>query len=277
MTQSEKSELFLQQHRSKRILLLPNVWDALSARLIASAGFNSLATASFSLAAAHGYEDGEKIPFPKLMEVVGEITKAVDVPVSVDFERGYAMDLPLLADNVRRVLDAGAVGINIEDRDANGRTLTSVAAQCKKLETIREAAIKHGVHMVINARTDAYLLKLDADYFNDTLSRGKAYRDTGADCFYPIGIDNYPDLARVLDEIDLPQNVLLIKPLADLKKLEEMGVSRVSLGPGSLKYVLTKLRGMVKGLMQYDSTELFREELMASGEVMELVKALERP
>lgn len=272
MTQAQKSELFREQHRDKKILLLPNVWDSLSARLIVSAGFNSVATASFSLAAAHGYEDGEKIPFAKLLEVVAEITKAVDVPVSVDFERGYAADLASLADNVRRLLDAGAIGVNIEDRDADGRTLTSIAAQCKKLETIRETGIKYGMHIVINARTDAYLLKLDTDYFKDTLLRGKAYRDTGADCFYPLGIDNYSDIGRVLNEIDLPVNMLLMKPVADLKKLEGMGVNRVSLGPGSLKYILTRLRGMVRGLMQYDSTELFREELMASNEVMGLVK-----
>lgn len=273
MTQSQKSEIFLQQHRDKKILILPNVWDALSARLIASAGFTSLATASFSLAAGHGYEDGEKIPFAKLVQVVGEITSAVDVPVSVDFERGYANDLPSLADNIRRLLDAGAIGINIEDRDANGKSLIPIPAQCKKLETIREAATKHGVHIVINARTDGYLLKLHTDYLKETISRSKAYQDAGADCLYPIAIDNYSDIGRVLDEVTLPINVLLMKPVADLKKLEEMGVGRVSLGPGSLKYVLTKLRGMVRGLMQYDSAELFSDELMTSPEVMALVKS----
>jgi 2-methylisocitrate lyase-like PEP mutase family enzyme len=273
MTQSQKSEIFLQQHRDKKILVLPNVWDALSARLIASAGFTSLATASFSLAAAHGYEDGEKIPFTKLIQVVKEITSAVDVPVSVDFERGYANDLSSLADNIRRLLDAGAIGINIEDRDPNGKALISTTAQCKKLETIREAATKHGVHIVINARTDAYLLKLDTNYLKETIARAKAYQDAGADCLYPIAIDNYSDIGRVLDEVALPINVLLMKPVADLKKLEEMGVGRASLGPGSLKYVLTKLRGMVRGVMQYDSAELFSDELMTSPEVMALVKA----
>src|SRR5690349_8402747 len=141
MTQSTKAEHFRQQHHEKNLLLLPNVWDTLSARLITSTGFKSLATASFSLAASNGYPDGEQIPFNKLLNVVSEIVAAVDVPVSVDFERGYANDIPSLADNINRLLDAGAIGINIEDRTADGK-LTSIEEQCKKLETIRETGIK---------------------------------------------------------------------------------------------------------------------------------------
>ena len=274
MTQSAKAEHFRQQHHEKNLLLLPNVWDTLSARLITSAGFRSLATASFSLAAANGYPDGEQIPFNKLLNVVSEIVAAVDVPVSVDFERGYAKDMPSLAENVSRLLDAGAIGVNIEDRTANG-TLTPIEEQCKKLETIREAGIKKGVNIFINARTDAYLLKLSKTYMEDTIERGKAYEKAGADCFYPVAINSYSDIERVLNEISLPMNVLLMKPVDDLKKLETLGVKRVSLGPGSLKYVLTRLRAMVISLQKYDTSELFRDEMISSPEVMALVKPKE--
>lgn len=271
MTQSSKADLFRQQHHENNILLLPNVWDPLSARLISSAGFKSLATASFSVAASNGYQDGEQIPFKKLLNVVSEIVAAVDVPVSVDFERGYSKDIPLLADNISRLLDAGAVGLNIEDRTANG-TLTSIEEQCRKLETIREIGIKKGVNIVINARTDAYLLKLSNTYMDETIERAKAFAKAGADCFYPVAINNYSDIERLLNEISLPINVLLMKPVDDLKKLNKLGVKRVSLGPGSLKYVLTKLRSMVSDLQRNDSTELFREELISSNEVMALAK-----
>ena len=271
MTQSSKADLFRQQHHENNILLLPNVWDPLSARLISSAGFKSLATASFSVAASNGYQDGEQIPFKKLLNVVSEIVAAVDVPVSVDFERGYAKDIPSLADNISRLLDAGAVGLNIEDRTANG-TLTSIEEQCRKLETIREIGIKKGVNIVINARTDAYLLKLSNTYMDETIERAKAFAKAGADCFYPVAINNYSDIERLLNEISLPINVLLMKPVDDLKKLNKLGVKRVSLGPGSLKYVLTKLRSMVSDLQRNDSTELFREELISSNEVMALAK-----
>ena len=271
MNQSEKAELFRKQHHEKRILLLPNVWDTITARLISSAGFHSLATASFSVAAANGYEDGEKIPFDKLVKVVAEIANAVDVPVSVDFERGYANDLPSLADNIRQLLAAGAIGINIEDRASSGKGLVSISEQCKKLETIREAGIKYGINMFINARTDAYLLKTGNNFIDETIERGKAYQDAGADCFYPVAIDNYSDIQRVLAEIPLPLNVLLMKQVGDLKKLEEIGVKRVSLGPASLKYVLTKLRSMVVNLTRYDTAELFSEELISSNDVMSLV------
>lgn len=271
MEQSEKAEIFHRQHLENKILILPNVWDTITARLISSAGFRSLATASFSVAAGNGYEDGEKIPFDKVVKVVAEITNAVDVPVSVDFERGYANDLASLADNVRRLLEAGAIGINIEDRASTGKGLVSVDAQCKKLETIREAGIKYGVNIFINARTDAYLLKISSNFMDDTIERGKAYQDAGADCFYPVLIDNYSDIERVLAEISLPLNVLLMKQVGDLKKLEDIGVKRVSLGPGSLRYVLTKLRGMVVNLTRYDTAELFSEELISNNDVMSLV------
>jgi 2-methylisocitrate lyase-like PEP mutase family enzyme len=106
----------------------------------------------------------------------------------------------------------------------------------------------------------------------DTIERGKAYRDAGADCFYPVLIDNYSDIERVLAEISIPVNVLLMKPVGDLKKLESIGVKRVSLGPGSLRYVLTKLRNMVVKLKDYNTSELFSEELLPNNEVMALVK-----
>lgn len=272
MTQSEKADIFRGQHHENRMLILPNVWDTLTARLISSAGFRSLATASFSVAAGNGYEDGEKIPFEKLVKVVAEITQAVDVPVSVDFERGYANDLASLADNVRQLLEAGAIGINIEDRASGGKGLVSISEQCKKLETIRETGIQYGVNIFINARTDAYLLKAGSNFMDETIERGKAYQNAGADGFYPVLIDNYSDIQRVLAEISLPVNVLLMKPIGDLKKLEDIGVKRVSLGPGSLRYVLTKLRGMVVNLTHYDTTEFFSEELISNNEVMSLVK-----
>jgi 2-methylisocitrate lyase-like PEP mutase family enzyme len=271
MTQPEKADLFGKQHKDDKILLLPNVWDTISARLIASAGFQSLATASFSIAAANGYEDGEKIPFDRLVKVVAEITNAVDLPVSVDFERGYANDLRQLADNVNRLLDAGAIGVNIEDRSDTGKDLVSTDAQCRKIEIIREAGVKYGVNIFINARTDAFLLKV-SNYVDETIQRGNAFRSAGADCFYPVLVDNYADIERICGTVSLPVNVLLMKPAGDLKKLQDIGVKRISLGPGSLKYVLTKLRNMASDLMRNDTTEFFRDELISNGEVMGLVK-----
>ena len=271
MNQSDKAEDFRRQHHENRILLLPNVWDTITARLISALGFRSLATASFSIAAANGYEDGEKISFDKVVKIVNDITRSVDVPVSVDFERGYANDLASLGDNVTQLLKAGAIGINIEDRAPDGKGLVPVDAQCKKLATIREAGRKYGVKIFINARTDAYLLKGN-NFMNDTIERGKAYQNAGADCFYPVLIDNYADIERVLSQVSIPMNVLLMKQLADLRKLESTGVRRVSLGPGSLRYLLTKLRSMVAKLTAYDTSEFFSEELIPNAEVMSLLK-----
>lgn len=272
MSLSQKADFFRQQHHQNTLLLLPNVWDILTARLMVSAGFQSLATASFSVAATNGYQDGEKIPFDRLIEVVARIAGGVDVPVSVDFERGYASDLSSLGDNIKRLVEAGAIGVNIEDRSPDGKGLITAEAHCKKIETIREAGIKSGVNIVINARTDAYLLKLNEHYLAETIERGKAYQKAGADCFYPVAMDNYSDIERVVGEVSLPMNVLLTKPVADLGKLEKLGVKRVSLGPGTLRYVVTKLKTMAAALHHYDTTELFAQDLLTGPDVMSLVK-----
>jgi 2-methylisocitrate lyase-like PEP mutase family enzyme len=271
MTQSQKAEAFKKLHEDSKLLLLPNIWDSLSAKLIASQGFPALATASVSLSAVNGFQDGENIPFKFFVQRVSAITKSVDLPVTVDFECGYADNLPGLRENVKCLLDAGIVGINIEDSQANNVNLTPVFDQCKRIETIRDEAQKFGVDLFLNARTDIYLKTQGAILLADVLDRGLAYQAAGADCFYPILIHSYDDVLSVVENLTIPVNILLIKPLSNLRKLEQLGVKRVSLGPGTLKYALTKIRNMVVDLKNYNSESFFIEDMIDNNFLKELI------
>ncbi len=271
MLQKEKATTFRDQHSAPKLLMLPNVWDVISAKLMESAGFHSLATASVALAAVNGYPDGQHIPLELLLQRVSKIVRSVSIPVSVDFERGYAQNLNELEENIKRLLDAGAIGINIEDSTGNGKGLNAISDQCKALETIRKAASGYGVDLVINARTDVYLHKQTERPLQETIKRAKAYRNAGADCFYPILLNNSDSLETLIGEISIPVNVLLSKPLSNLTQLEQLGVKRVSLGPGMLNYAITKMRTMAVALQNYNTDEYFEEESVTTAFLTQLI------
>jgi 2-methylisocitrate lyase-like PEP mutase family enzyme len=258
--QKEKAGLFLQQHTAKELLILPNVWDNLSAKLISNTGFKSLATASAGIALANGYPDGEFIPYHRLMEIVSGMTKAVDLPVSVDLERGFSENIPQLKDNIKKLLDTGAVGLNIEDGIDHGKDITPITEQCLKIEAIRETGIQYGVPIVINARTDFYFQGAAVDTIEKVIARANAYRSAGADCFYPILINNYEAIAKLTEAVDIPVNVVLYGLVRNLKELESLGVSRVSVGPGLLLLAIAKMKKAAEALLQYNSDEFFNEE-----------------
>ena len=269
--QAEKAELFRKQHLSGKLLILPNCWDALSARLLETIGFPSVATASVATALIKGYADGEKIPFAVLLKSIGEITEAVKVPVTVDLERGYAADFTKLSDNIKAIIDHGAIGINIEDSLEDGKGLADLTSQCRKIETIKEAAISYGVQMVINARTDIFLQNTAGqNVIQEAVHRIKAFQHSGADCAYPIFVDSYETIETLVVETQMPLNILLLKSVSNLKKLEELGVARVSVGPGLIKAALTKMRNSAAGLMDYNSDEFFREDFISN----DLIKGL---
>jgi 2-methylisocitrate lyase-like PEP mutase family enzyme len=260
LTQKEKAEIFRQQHTAEKLLVLPNVWDTLTAKLISAAGFPSLATASVGMALANGYPDGEHIPFDKLILIITGITSSTNLPVSVDLERGFSENLAQLKDNIKRLLDAGAIGLNIEDGINHGKEITPVAEQCLKIEAIREAGIEYGVPVVINARTDFFFQLQQSDTLDKVIERAKAYHSAGADCFYPILISNYQDIARLVEEVDIPVNVIPYGLIRDLRKLESLGVARVSIGPALIMQAITKMKNIAEGLLNYNSDELFAQE-----------------
>ena len=157
-TQRAKAEAFRAMHDRSRILVLPNAWDAMSARVIEEAGARAIATTSAGVAFSVGYPDGEAIPRDEMIAAIARIARVVTVPVSADIESGFANDTRELAETIRRVIDAGAVGINLEDQVHDGtRRLYDLEVAVERVRAAREAAEATGVPLVINARTDVYL------------------------------------------------------------------------------------------------------------------------
>lgn len=217
-------------HRLHRdgLLVLPNAWDAGSARLIESLGAKAIATSSAAVAWSHGYADGDLLPVPLLAATIGEIARLVKVPISVDVEGGYSADPGGVADTVAAVIDAGGVGINVEDGTGDPDLLVG------KIERSKATGLRLGVDVFVNARTDVYLRNLvPADRrLEETLARADRYRAAGADGIFVPGVTDPEEIRRIASGVTLPLNVLARTRLPDAAALEALGVRRLSAGSG---------------------------------------------
>jgi 2-methylisocitrate lyase-like PEP mutase family enzyme len=210
-------------------VILYNAWDAGSAKAIVEAGAKAIATSSWSVAAAQGYEDGEDLPLAIVEQVIGKITSSVEVPVTVDFEGGYSDDDHKLGANISKLLDLGIIGINFEDRVVKGRGLYDIDRQAKRIAAIRRSAEHKGVPLFINARTDVFLGN-SADV-EEALQREKVYAAAGASGFFIPGLTVVDQIKRIVDEATLPINVMVMDGVPSNERLAKLGVSRVSYGP----------------------------------------------
>ncbi len=233
MDQSEKANRFAQLHVKGAPLLLYNAWDAGSARSILEAGAKAIATSSWSVAAAQGYQDAEEIPIELAEQVVARIVASVDAPVSVDFEGGYSEDDGELADNISRLIDLGVIGINFEDRIVRGSGLYGVDRQARRLGAIREAAEKKRIDFFVNARTDVFFEHGEngAQAVDEALERAKAYAAAGASGFFIPGLTQEALIARLCETVTLPVNVMVMDGVPSNERLSKLGVARISYGP----------------------------------------------
>ena len=226
----DKAETLRSLHRPGEPLLLANAWDAATARAVEDAGFPAVATTSSAVAHSLGFEDGQQTPPDEMLAAVRRIASAVQVPVTADLEGGYGLSAGEL---VERMLTAGAVGLNFEDTDyaAGADSLVDVDTQATRISELRDAGRKAGVGIVINARTDPYLLGLDGA-LDESLDRGRAYMDAGADCVFPAGVKEEAEIERLVRELGAPVNVLLVPGIPEPARLAELGVARISAGGG---------------------------------------------
>ena len=241
-TTSERASRLLRLHQDQDLLTVVNVWDVISAKVVADIeGTTALATASHSIAASHGYEDGERIPVEEMIDAVGRIAAATDLPVSADLEGGYG-DAP---ETIRKAIGVGVVGANIEDQ------LKPLREAASQVEAVMKAAEAEGVpDFVLNARTDAFVKAGDrdpADVLADAVERGRAYLDAGAPVVFVPGVLGEEQVTTLVDALG-PQRLTLIGipgslPLA---RLAELGVARVSFGPLSQRVALTALAKLVE-------------------------------
>ncbi len=216
-------------HRPGRPLVLPNAWDADSARAVQSAGFSAIATSSAAMAESVGSEDGQ-VEGARMLAAVARITAAVAVPVTADIERGYGLDP---AELVRRLAATGAVGCNIEDSDAATGRLVDAHEHGDLLRAVRAAAIAAGVDLVVNARIDTLLHPYGSmtRQLADCVARARQYLAAGADCVYPFLLDDVDAVRNLVQRVDGPVNVLCTPRVSSLEALASAGVARISFGP----------------------------------------------
>ncbi len=239
----DKAERFQTLHRYPDILVIANAWDVASALLLEGAGFPAVATTSAGIGYAYGYPIGEAMPLPEMLETLARISGRLSVPLSADMEAGYGETPEQVAETTRLTLEAGAVGINIEDRTYRlEHPLIETTLAAERIRAAREAADGTGVPMVINARTDGYLLGgRGSAVFDDTVRRANAYREAGADCLFVPGVSDADVIGRLVQEVDGPINVLPVSGCPDVAALAALGVRRVTIGATFARFAYSAL------------------------------------
>lgn len=227
-------------------LILPNAWDAGSARLIEECDAQAIATSSAAVAWAHGYADGEQLTPDILLKTVAEIARVVKIPVSVDSEAGYSDDPAKVADYTNALIDMGVAGINLEDGAQPPELLA------RKIEAIKNAAHRKGSDLFINARADVYLKKLTPpdQAREEIIRRGKLYKNAGADGFFAPAVIDAADMRGIADAVDLPLNILFFPGVPSFAEMKAAGVRRLSAGAGISRIALGAARTATKQFLE---------------------------
>jgi len=251
--QGRKAEELRKLHGGPRALVLPNAWDVASARVLEELGYPAIATTSAGVAFALGYPDGQRISRDEMLDVVARIARAVRVPVTTDMEAGYGIAPKDMAETAKAIVAAGAVGLNLED--VTGDTETSqvdIALQAEKIRAIRETSAALGVSLVINARTDVYLMPIgpEATRFDRSVERLRAYRTAGADCLFVPGVSDRALIEKLVKALSAPVNILATLGCPPIPDLEKLGVRRVSIGSGVMRSALGQVRRVGKELLE---------------------------
>lgn len=251
-TQIERANLFASLHVKGDPLIIFNIWDAGSAKAVREAGAKALATGSWSVAAAHGYEDGEKLPFDVVLSNLREIVASVDCPVSLDMEGGYGRTPAQLHETISRAIEAGAIGINFEDQIIDGEGLYPIEEQVARIKAIRRAAAAKGVPFFINARTDVFLINSTHtdEHLEETIRRAAAYTDAGASGFFAPGLWDAARIEKLCKVCTLPVNIMMLPTGFTPKQLADLGVARVSFGPFPYRQMIKALKEAAQKALQ---------------------------
>jgi len=257
--QQNKAKQFYDLHHAKDLLVLPNIWDPLGAKLLEDIGYPAVATASASIAFSNGYDDGENIPFENVLTILKRIAASVNIPVTADIESGFANTDEELRERIHQLVETGVVGINFEDSDKKTNELLPVEVQCQRIQVIRKEAQERKTSLFINARTDVYVRGKGFDKpgskMDEAIKRGKEYKLAGADCFFPLAVQNENEIKTIVEQLQMPVNVILIPGVPELDILHKIGVQRISLGPGFLKFAIKALRNLATKLQRHEGLQ----------------------
>jgi 2-methylisocitrate lyase-like PEP mutase family enzyme len=250
MSQRDEAETFHRLHAGPRALLLPNIWDVVSARVVEQAGFPAIATSSAAIAWAFGYSDGERISREEMTAAVARIARHVSIPVTADMEAGYGRRPEDAAATAQAVIAAGAVGMNLEDAAPGEAELLDQALQVERIRAARDAAAAAGVPIVVNARTDVFLKQIGdpASRVDHAVRRLNAYLEAGAACLFAPGVKDAATIGVLAREVRGPLNILGGSGAPSVAELERLGVRRVSLGAGVMRAALGAVRRVAKEL-----------------------------
>jgi 2-methylisocitrate lyase-like PEP mutase family enzyme len=272
-SQRERAEEFLRLHQGPGVLVVGSAWDAGSAVVFEREGFAAIATSSAGVAFSLGWPDGERLPRDEMLAAVARIVRATCLPVSADVERGYARTPAEVGETCRGVLAAGAIGVNLEDATGDPtRPLVDPARHVEAIRAARAAADAAGVHLVVNARTDVFLLRVgeEASRLADAVRRANRYREAGADCLFVPGVADRDTIARLAREIAGPLNVLAVAGTPPLAELAALGVRRVSQGSGPARAALAAVRRAARELRAGGTYDAFTTDAIPYAEANRL-------
>lgn len=250
MNQLEKANHFKTLHVKGEPLVLYNIWDAGGAKALENAGAKASATGSWSVAASHGFDDGEIIPLEFALQIVERIAASVDLPLTIDFEGAYATEPKGITENVCKVIKAGAIGINFEDQIVGGEGLYSISMQVERIKAVRKASVLENMPLFINARTDLFLNSAQTEHeglIAEAIERQAAYTEAGADGYFVPGLIQCLLIQQIVEASRIPVNVMMMGSNASIADMAGMGVSRISFGPEPYVEVMASL------LEQYNS------------------------
>lgn len=234
-SQADRAQTFQALHQKGNPVILFNIWDPGSAKAVAAAGAKAIATGSWPVAVAHGYEDGEKIPLELALDNARRIVEAVDVPVTLDFEGGYSATPEGIAETIGQACASGVIGFNFEDQIVGTPDLYDIATQASRVAAVRQAADSVVADVYINSRTDIFLKAKPETHsdamLDEAIERAKAYEQAGASGFFAPGLGDEKMIARLCEEVALPVNIIALAHVPDNQTLAGLGVARISYGP----------------------------------------------
>jgi 2-methylisocitrate lyase-like PEP mutase family enzyme len=272
--QAEKAEQFRKLHRGPHLLVLPNAWDVASARILEELGYPAIATTSAGIAFSLGYPDGQRVSREQMLEVVARIAHAVRVPVTADMEAGYGTTAKDMSETAKALIAAGAIGMNLEDVTGEDESShVNMTLQVEKIRAIRETVSSLGVPLVLNARTDTYLMPIGPaeTRFDRTVERLRAYRQAGADCLFAPGLRDGETMRKLVAALDGPLNILLMPGGPSLRELEKLGVARASAGSAVMRATLSLVQRIGKELMQAGSCDFLFDGTIPHAELNRLL------
>ena len=274
--QRARAERLLALHQGPPILVLPNAWDVASALVFeATPGCRAIATTSGAIAATLGLADGQVIARDDMLAVVARIAHAVSLPVTADIEAGYGDDPETVARTAELVIEAGAVGVNLEDSTRDPEApLVPIELYAAKLAAVREAAQRARVPLVINARTDVFLMGVGEpeSRLDHAVERANVYRAAGADCLFVPGVSDAETIAALVERLDGPLNVLALNNPPPVAELERMGVARVSLGSLLYRSALGHARATVAEVLDAGTYDGLNIAATVAGDLARLLR-----